>query len=811
MASLGDFVASVDLTPTYLGLNYQLTDRNGRDWFITNTGDIVRKTDLKWESFGTVDGVVDRPRRIVESQGGVIIVGSHDSSAAIAEPEGTGWRRSLFPEVAQVLGERTVFRDSRDRVWLTDSYKYDKERHRQGMVIIDGNQHVTVYPPACPETSYGLGELRGRIIAGWFGGLKTTSAVSPQDWIDFSLPWGHDAVDVVFSSGTNLFVAPRGAKGVRVVNSEFETVEYDELSGVFSFTASKDGTVFAVTHEGVRLFDGQSWVPYALPEELIVADHGEAHVERDGMWLNRRPSTWRAAPWEEVERETYKTTRYSMERVSPETMIADVSERSALEFGSGTVSLHWDGADRWDATPKGELTFSQRMDGLAWSPFTPHTSKNYSHLASGGHVLEVRARDRALNVDPSPSRLAFVVLPPVWRDPNVLLVTIVLVVAVSTQSIRLVRRNRERVRVDVERQRLDAQLQQLRYLDKLRTSLAETRSPQQTVRAAGICLVNALESTVDARAEITYESIAADIGEHFRSHSRRVYERPLAWNDRVKGRLLLETSLPLSEAQERVLLDETAGQISRVLEAQELGMQLLQSARLVSMGQMAAGVAHELNQPLGGISATAEDYYLRIQEGLSITPEQWREMLQRILAMVERMTGTVDHLRVFSRDTSQDPGVSVEVNGVIHESLGMIGTQLANHGVTLTLDLAEDLPVVKGHPHQLEQVFLNLLANARDAVDERSDPADPSYQKTIRVETRLSEGGVETRVMDNGVGIPSENVGRLFEPFFTTKPEDRGTGLGLSITYAIVKNHNGDIAVESKEGEGTQFTVTLPV
>ncbi len=174
------------------------------------------------------------------------------------------------------------------------------------------------------------------------------------------------------------------------------------------------------------------------------------------------------------------------------------------------------------------------------------------------------------------------------------------------------------------------------------------------------------------------------------------------------------------------------------------------------------------------------------------------------------MTGTVDHLRVFSRDTSQDPGVSVDVNRVIHESLGMIGTQLANHGISLTLDLEEDLSHVQGHPHQLEQVFLNLLANARDAVDERGE-TDSDYRKTIRVVTQSTESGIAARVIDNGVGIASDDIGRLFEPFFTTKSEDRGTGLGLSITYAIVKNHDGDIAVESREGEGTQFTVTLPV
>ncbi len=565
MASLGDFAASIDLTPTYLGLNHQLTNHDGKNWFISSTTEVVTESDGEWTSYGIEDGVIDRPRRIAECEDGVIIVGSHDSSAAIAEPEGIGWRRTLFPQVSQVLGERTVFRDSENKVWLTDSYKYDKDVHRQGMVILDGDQHIVVYPPECPVTSYGLGELGGRLFAGWFGGLKTTSVADYDDWEDSSFPWSSDAIDVVFSIGPNLFVAPRGAKGVKVVDLDLQFVEYEELIGVLGFTASEDGTVYAATHEGVRRFDGESWNPYFIPDEIGITDHGEVHVGTGGMWLNRRPSTWRAAPWAKVERSDFKTTRYTMETEPPETTLPDVPEGSDLEFGSGIVSLRWDGADRWDATPKAELAFSQRIDGGAWSAFTSHRSRNYRNLGSGRHVLEIRSRDRALNVDPSPAQISFVVLPPVWRDPKVLLVTVVLVAAVSTQSIRLLRRSRERVRVDVERQRLDAQLQQLKFLDSLRTSLGETTAPQQTVRAAGVCLVEALASVATARAEISYEGMAFDAGEQFQSHNKCTYERPLVWNDRDKGRLLLETSAPLSEAQERVLLDETAAQISRVL------------------------------------------------------------------------------------------------------------------------------------------------------------------------------------------------------------------------------------------------------
>jgi len=336
------------------------------------------------------------------------------------------------------------------------------------------------------------------------------------------------------------------------------------------------------------------------------------------------------------------------------------------------------------------------------------------------------------------------------------------------------------------------------------------------------------------------------------------YERGLSWGGKQRGSLSLFCRVELSESQERTLLDETAGQIAGVLESQELEMQILHSARLVSLGQMAAGVAHELNQPLTVISGAAEDVYLRLVEGLDISPEQLKGKMKDVLELAERMTGTVEHLRVFSRDTSKQPGVQFSVNDVIHSSLRLIEAQLKSHGIALHLDLGDGLPPVSGHPHQMEQVFLNLLGNARDALDEKETekgetgkggttlPLRPppnrgigeaekrgkeslrlsgspfsgsgggegewkeGWEKGVWVRTRRQGDEVVAEVEDNGAGMDEGVRSRLFEPFFTTKPADRGTGLGLSISYAIVKNHGGQITCESRKGEGTVFRVALP-
>ena len=239
--------------------------------------------------------------------------------------------------------------------------------------------------------------------------------------------------------------------------------------------------------------------------------------------------------------------------------------------------------------------------------------------------------------------------------------------------------------------------------------------------------------------------------------------------------------------------------------------QLLQSARLVSLGQMVAGVAHELNQPLTVVEMTAGDICLRLMEGRSLEAGELREMMEDVRGVVNRMAGTVDHLRVFSRDVSEEPRQAMDVNEVIESSLKMIGTQLENRGIDLVLDLSDALIEVWGHPHPLEQVVLNLLSNARDAVDERVEMEGTGYDKQIWIRTRVEDDAAVIEVEDNGVGMDEAIRQRLFEPFFTTKDADRGTGLGLSIIYAIVRNHDGEITVESEEGVGTTFKVMLPV
>ena len=357
-------------------------------------------------------------------------------------------------------------------------------------------------------------------------------------------------------------------------------------------------------------------------------------------------------------------------------------------------------------------------------------------------------------------------------------------------------------------EQLEQQFHYLDFLYHLRNSLTHVRNPDQVIPLVGRALVEISPATTAINVAIEYDGRSWSFGQADQEHPF-TYKHSLSWNDRKRGQLRLSCIRELSKLEERMLLDETAAQLAHVLEAQELSRQLLHSARQVSLGQMASGIAHELNQPLMAISATAEDVYLRLLDGLELTPQQLKEMMQDVLDMVERVNEIIEHMRVFARDGSQEPGSCFALNEVVHSALQLIQTQLKNHAIDLQLELAEGLPLVQGHSQQLEQMLLNLLTNARDALD-----AGEGKEKRLVVRTRgeMQDGRswVEMEVEDSGAGMEEETWERIFEPFFTTKPPDQGAGLGLSIAYAIVQNHEGELTCHSQKGQGATFRVRLP-
>jgi len=224
--------------------------------------------------------------------------------------------------------------------------------------------------------------------------------------------------------------------------------------------------------------------------------------------------------------------------------------------------------------------------------------------------------------------------------------------------------------------------------------------------------------------------------------------------------------------------------------------QVAQSDRLASLGKLAAGVAHEINNPLGGIlSLTA----LTLEDMKEDDPN--RENLLEVIRQTERCRDIVARLLDFARQSVSHKEL-VDLNRVLEETLGLLTRQSLFFNIQVVKNLDPDLPPVKADRTQIQQVFMNILINAAQAMQERG---------TITVASRATaDGAVEVSISDTGCGIPPDRIGRIFDPFYTTKQDSRGTGLGLSIAYGIVTSHRGSISVESEVGKGSTFRVTLP-
>jgi two-component system, NtrC family, sensor kinase len=234
---------------------------------------------------------------------------------------------------------------------------------------------------------------------------------------------------------------------------------------------------------------------------------------------------------------------------------------------------------------------------------------------------------------------------------------------------------------------------------------------------------------------------------------------------------------------------------------------LLQSDRLASLGQLAASVAHEINNPVSGV-LNLSMLMQRIIKDDGVPPDRigdFRRYLGQVVNETSRVGRIVSDLLAFSR-RSKPQRAQAELNKIVRTTLSLVQHKLRLNNVEAELDLAEVLPTVLCDNSQIQQVVVNLVLNAAEATYAKGNGR-------VRVRTGINEDGsaVVLSVTDNGEGIAPENMAKIFDPFFTTKPEGKGVGLGLAVLYGIVQEHGGDIDVKSKVGEGTTFRVTLPL
>jgi PAS domain S-box-containing protein len=292
--------------------------------------------------------------------------------------------------------------------------------------------------------------------------------------------------------------------------------------------------------------------------------------------------------------------------------------------------------------------------------------------------------------------------------------------------------------------------------------------------------------------------------------SGKVYNFEIQLQRKDKSTFISElsfTSIEQSDLRERsyiVILRD-------VSERKHMEIQFIHNARLVSLGEMATSIAHEINQPLNIISLSLDNILSEIQSDKPVDQEYMKTKADKIFNNIERIRHIIDHVRAFSRDHEDYEASLFDIHESIGNAVSMVSEQFKHKAIELSVDLDKKIGPLLGNMYKFEQVILNLLGNAKDAVEERKEITLIEYRMMIDIRTYRENDHVIIAIKDNGIGIKTSELDKVLQPFYTTKIVGKGTGLGLAICYRIVTEMNGTIDIESKRYEGTTFKVKLPV
>jgi len=248
-----------------------------------------------------------------------------------------------------------------------------------------------------------------------------------------------------------------------------------------------------------------------------------------------------------------------------------------------------------------------------------------------------------------------------------------------------------------------------------------------------------------------------------------------------------------------------------VTERRAMETKQIHADRMATLGEMASGIAHEINQPLNNISMAMDNLLFGFSQSPLVDFEALERKSERIFENISRMKKIIDHIRAFSRSQDDNISASFLVNTAIVNAVSMLSEQFKHMGINLNLELNREVPEILGNTFKFEQVIINLLVNARDAVVEESKKPGEDYEMSIGIRTFSDAQKMNVEITDNGVGIEEELLPNIMLPFYTTKEEGKGTGLGLSICYQIIKEMKGTISVSSKPSLGTTVNLVFDI
>lgn len=749
---------------TYAGLNFQCEAAGGQQWFIEASGKIVCYHEDKWTAYTTADGLIDAPIRVVAtSRGQLWAAGSHNGQAATAVLKNGRWEKHLHPRLSWGIDYRAVFEAADGTLWFGASVDHEKDKGQLGGVLqlpqpwqepLGWIHHVSGENGLIQSNAYGIGQSSdGRI---WVGG-GSLHFYDGEKWGRPEDSRLRQFVNIVHSSQGQLFV---GSRYYGVFIHDYQGEEWKNynishgLTGntIISINAIADSFVLVATENDFCRFDGNRWEGNMFPPELNMDIEGGSifHDRQGAVWVNHSSRRWkrRALSYSKNLDSVYHnflTYRYLPDTHPPETEISSFEEEVSPK---GNTFVEWAGWDYFAQSDVQRLSFSFRLDGGQWSPFSTDRHDKFQNLATGTHTLEVRSRDLDLNIDPTPAVVTFIVLPPVWKQTWFVLLMLVFLIIMTIYEYRVITKKQK--------------------LEKLNASLSQ-------------------------------------VNEKLKKKSRQIKlqnREILAQKEQI---LLQAQELEASN----VNLEERNQKIRQQKEELEKMVVQVEELSRAKLGFF-TNISHELRTPLTLILGPAEQLQSREGEISGSERQRLYDIIERNAARLLKLINQLLELRRIESSALELNLQPLNLPDFVSNILKLFENLAAKRSITLSFHHDVRNQPVALDSDKVEKIIANLLSNSfkhtpdggRITVGLGKEQLPGLSGNFIRITVEdTGEGIVEEEL---------EHIFDPYYRSVHQKQKEFSSGIGLSYIKDLIEAHGGKISVESRLGEGSCFLAYLP-
>lgn len=757
---------AADQWVAYQDLSFQVKVADDEEWFLERNNRLVRRKGNTWTSYGTEDGLPDAPVRLIHtSQGQLWVAGSHKGKAATAVLSPEGWQMQRHVDFSWGIDYRAVFEDRDGGLWFGAAVDADPaDGYRSGVLHLlnplaenfEWERHRHQENGLGQANSYGIGQSPDGLI--WIGGTQLLNYDGEQ-WNVHPDEKLQQYVNYIYSTPDLLLVGSR-YYGLFVYDGKtwknYDTSDGLPSNTIISIDALSDGTFLISTENSICRFDGVNWTRDIFPEELNMDFEGGTIFHTDEyIWVNNVPRSWKRRAFQSgtnlINNESpFFATRYRPGSNPPETMVEFFVETVSPQ---GNCLVSWSGKDYFAQSNTDELSFSYRLNGGEWSPYSAEQQKNFTSLLNGDYTLEVRARNLDFVVDPTPAVITFKVLPPIWKRGWFIALILLFLVIYGVYEYRVVTKK-----------------QKLELLNhSLQTANEELRNKSEQIEQQNSEILAQQSQILEQAAVLeTQNHDLAERNEEIRMQHGQLEQMVEQVENLSKAKLAFFTNI---SHELRTPLTLILGPI-RQLEKQGLEMPPTEQKKLQKIiGRNASRLLKLINQLLEIRRIEQQSLAVNLSE---VALPQY---LEGIVALFENLAQERE----------------IALNFTDHTPAGSVAVDV----------------------DKVEKILANILSNAfkftkkggqisleLTRVDALEHELDPIYNDYFQL-----------RISDTGCGISADRMENIFDKFYSSESEMSGmshSGIGLSYVRDLVYLLQGDIRVESQLGQGTTFNIYFP-